>query len=79
MSTKTTLGIFGLGTVGTGVVALLRDNPQFDIRAISVRDRSKTRDFDFSQFEMGGAMKTNVKRPLSLSMRRISSRPWHRA
>jgi homoserine dehydrogenase len=52
MSTKTTLGIFGLGTVGTGVVALLRDNPQFDIRAISVRDRSKTRDLDFSQFEL---------------------------
>jgi len=52
MSTKTTLGIFGLGTVGTGVVALLRDNPQFDIRAISVRDRGKTRDLDFSQFEL---------------------------
>lgn len=52
MSTKTTLGIFGLGTVGTGVVDLLRDNPQFDIRAISVRDRGKQRDFDFSQFEM---------------------------
>jgi len=53
MSTKTTLGIFGLGTVGTGVVALLRDNPQFDIRAIAVRDRNKLRDIDFSQFEMG--------------------------
>ncbi|MGE0886894.1 MAG: homoserine dehydrogenase [Blastocatellales bacterium] len=53
MSIKTTLGIFGLGTVGTGVVALLRDNPQFDIRAIAVRDRNKTRDFDFSQFELG--------------------------
>jgi len=52
MSTKTTLGIFGLGTVGTGVVALLRDNPQFDIRAISVRDRGKQRDLDFSEFEM---------------------------
>ena len=52
MSTKTTLGIFGLGTVGTGVVALLLDNPQFDIRAISVRDRGKQRDLDFSQFEM---------------------------
>src|SRR5689334_14549321 len=52
MSTKTTLGIFGLGTVGTGVVALLRDNPQFDIRAISVRDRNKSRDLDFSQFEL---------------------------
>lgn len=53
MSIKTTLGIFGLGTVGTGVVALLRDNPQFDIRAIAVRDRNKPRDFDFSQFELG--------------------------
>ncbi|HMV47402.1 MAG TPA: homoserine dehydrogenase, partial [Blastocatellia bacterium] len=52
MSTKTTLGIFGLGTVGTGVVALLRDNPQFDIRAISVRDRNKSRDLDFSNFEL---------------------------
>ncbi|MEO6726606.1 MAG: homoserine dehydrogenase [Blastocatellia bacterium] len=52
MSTKTTLGIFGLGTVGTGVVALLRDNPQFDIRAISVRDLGKSRDLDFSQFEL---------------------------
>ncbi len=52
MSTKTTLGIFGLGTVGTGVVALLRDNPQFDIRAISVRDRNKSRDLDFSDFEL---------------------------
>ena len=31
---------------------LLRDNPQFDIRAISVRDRGKTRDLDFSQFEL---------------------------
>jgi homoserine dehydrogenase len=52
MTPKTTLGIFGLGTVGTGVVALLRDNPQFDIRAIALRDRNKTRELDLSQFEI---------------------------
>ncbi|MGH9833696.1 MAG: homoserine dehydrogenase, partial [Blastocatellia bacterium] len=54
MTAKTTLGIFGLGTVGTGVVALLRDNPQFDIRAIAVRDQTKPRDIDLSQFEVTG-------------------------
>ncbi|MGH9845098.1 MAG: homoserine dehydrogenase, partial [Blastocatellia bacterium] len=56
MTTKTTLGIFGLGTVGTGVVELLRDNPQFDIRTIAVRDRNKPRDLggnpDLAQFEI---------------------------
>ncbi len=52
MTTKTTLGIFGLGTVGTGVVTLLGDNPQFEIRAISVRDRNKPRDIDLTQFEI---------------------------
>lgn len=51
MTAKTTLGIFGVGTVGTGVVALLRDNPQFEIRALTVRDRSKQRDIDLAQFE----------------------------
>ncbi len=52
MTAKTTIGIFGLGTVGTGVVALLRDNPQFDIRLIAVRDRNKLRDVDLSQIEV---------------------------
>jgi homoserine dehydrogenase len=54
MTAKTILGIFGLGTVGTGVVTLLRDNPQFDIRAIAVRDQTKSRDIDLSQFEVTG-------------------------
>jgi len=54
MTVKTTLGIFGLGTVGTGVVTLLGDNPQFEIRAIAVRDRAKPRDIDLSQFEITG-------------------------
>jgi homoserine dehydrogenase len=52
MSTKTSLGILGLGTVGTGVVQLLGDNPQFDIRAIAVRDLHKTRAVDISSFKV---------------------------
>ncbi|MCI0525691.1 MAG: homoserine dehydrogenase [Acidobacteria bacterium] len=54
MISKTTIGIFGLGTVGTGVVTLLGDNPQFEIRAIAVRDRAKPRDIDLSQYEVTG-------------------------
>lgn len=52
MSTKTTLGILGLGTVGTGVVKLLRDNPQFEIRAIAVRDKNKSREVDLAGFQV---------------------------
>ena len=52
MSTKTTLGILGLGTVGTGVVKLLWDNPQFDIRAIAVRDKDKPRELDLAGFNV---------------------------
>src|SRR5499426_380732 len=52
MTAKTILGIFGLGTVGSGVVTLLSGNPQFEIRAIAVRDRNKPRDVDLSQFEI---------------------------
>lgn len=49
---KTVIGLFGLGTVGTGVVTLLRDNPQFEIRAIAVRDKNKPRETDLSSFEL---------------------------
>src|SRR5262245_63264345 len=52
MTSKTTLGIFGLGTVGTGVVELLRDNPQFEIRTIAVRDRNKKRETELTAFEI---------------------------
>jgi homoserine dehydrogenase len=52
MTTTTTLGIFGLGTVGTGVVELLRNHPQFEIRAIALRDRNKTRDLDLAYFDI---------------------------
>lgn len=49
---KTTLGIFGLGTVGTGVVQLLRDNPQFEIRRIAVRDPAKPREIDLGSIPL---------------------------
>jgi homoserine dehydrogenase len=52
MSTKTTIGLLGLGTVGTGVVKLLSANPQFDIRAIAVRDLNKPRDLDLASFRV---------------------------
>ena len=52
MTNKTIVGLFGLGTVGTGVVKLLRDNPQFEIRAIAVRDLNKPRDPELASFEL---------------------------
>ncbi|MBI1766340.1 MAG: homoserine dehydrogenase [Acidobacteria bacterium] len=52
MSIKTTLGIIGLGTVGTGVVNLLRDNPQFDIRGIAVAHLDKPREVDLQQLAL---------------------------
>lgn len=52
MSERTCLGILGLGTVGTGVVTLLRDNPQFLISSIAVRDKSKIREVDLSPFSI---------------------------
>jgi homoserine dehydrogenase len=48
MKTQTTLGIIGLGVVGTGVVNLLRDNSQFAIRSIAVRNLNKPREIDLS-------------------------------
>src|SRR5437868_15103851 len=52
MTTKTVIGLLGLGTVGTGVVTLLRNNPQFEIRAIAVRQKNKPREIDLSPFEV---------------------------
>lgn len=52
MNERITVGLLGLGTVGTGVVTLLRDNPQFKIQSIAVRDRLKPREIDLSQFEL---------------------------
>ncbi|MEP7270792.1 MAG: homoserine dehydrogenase [Acidobacteriota bacterium] len=52
MTDRTNLGILGLGTVGTGVVNLLRDNPQFYVSSIAIRDKLKSREIDLSQFQL---------------------------
>src|SRR6185503_10957773 len=49
---KITVGILGLGTVGTGVVRLLADDPRFKIKWVAVRDTSKPRDLDLSAIRM---------------------------
>jgi homoserine dehydrogenase len=43
---KITLGILGLGTVGTGVIKLLGRDPRFRIKWVAVRDMSKPRAVD---------------------------------
>ncbi len=52
MTERIRIGILGLGTVGTGVVSLLKDNPQFLISSIAVRDRLKARDLDLTTLEL---------------------------
>ena len=45
---KITVGILGLGTVGTGVVKLLKDDPRFRVKWVAVRDKSRLREVDLS-------------------------------
>ena len=49
---KVTLGIIGLGTVGSGVVKLLGADPRFKIKCIAVRDTSKTRQVELSSVKV---------------------------
>jgi homoserine dehydrogenase len=49
---KITVGILGLGTVGTGVVKLLREDHRFRIKWVAVRDMAKDRDVDLSAFRV---------------------------
>src|SRR6266852_2457097 len=49
---KITIGILGLGTVGTGVVKLLANDPRFRIKWVAVRDKSKIRDVDLSSMRV---------------------------
>ena len=51
---KITVGIIGLGTVGSGVVKLLGDDPRFKVKWIGLRDREKPRQVGF-----GAARVTN--------------------
>jgi homoserine dehydrogenase len=52
MTETTTLGIIGLGVVGTGVVNLLRDNPQFALRSIAVLNLDKPREVDITKVNL---------------------------
>ncbi len=45
---KISVGLLGLGTVGTGVVKLLADDPRFKIKWVAVRDKTKLRAVDLS-------------------------------
>jgi homoserine dehydrogenase len=49
---KVTIGILGLGTVGTGVVKLLSSDPRFRVKWVAVRDKSKPRDADLSSIRI---------------------------
>ena len=49
---KITIGILGLGTVGTGVVKLLSSDPRFRIKWVAVRDKSKRREVDLSSIRV---------------------------
>jgi len=49
---KITVGLLGLGTVGTGVVKLLSDDPRFKIKWVAVRDKAKARQIDLSSIRV---------------------------
>jgi homoserine dehydrogenase len=51
---RITVGLLGLGTVGTGVIKLLADDPRFRIKWVAVRDPAKQRDVDLSAFRVTG-------------------------
>ncbi|HET9528902.1 MAG TPA: homoserine dehydrogenase [Blastocatellia bacterium] len=49
---KITVGLLGMGTVGTGVIKLLADDPRFKVKWVAVRDKSKQRDVDLSSIRV---------------------------
>ena len=49
---RITVGILGLGTVGTGVIKLLSSDPRFRVKWVAVRDKSKPRDVDLSSIRI---------------------------
>jgi homoserine dehydrogenase len=49
---KVTVGLLGLGTVGTGVVRLLTNDPRFKLKWVAVRDTSKPRQVDLSSVRL---------------------------
>ncbi|HXG92808.1 MAG TPA: homoserine dehydrogenase [Blastocatellia bacterium] len=51
---KITVGLLGLGTVGTGVVKLLANDPRFRLKWVAVRDTTKAREVDLSSIRVTG-------------------------
>src|SRR5438128_2578777 len=49
---KITVGILGLGTVGSGVVKLLANDTRFRIKWVAVRDKAKARDVDLTSIRV---------------------------
>ena len=45
---KISVGVIGLGTVGTGVIKLLQNDPRFRVKWVAVRDKVKAREVDLS-------------------------------
>jgi homoserine dehydrogenase len=49
---RITVGVLGLGTVGTGVIKLLQDDPRFRVKWVAVRDKSRKRDVELSSIRV---------------------------
>ncbi|HWP44436.1 MAG TPA: homoserine dehydrogenase [Blastocatellia bacterium] len=49
---KITVGLLGMGTVGTGVIKLLAGDPRFRVKWVAVRDMSKPREVDLSSIRV---------------------------
>jgi len=49
---KITVGILGLGTVGSGVVKLLASDTRFRVKWVAVRDKTKARDVDLTSIRV---------------------------
>lgn len=45
---KISVGVIGLGTVGTGVIKLLQNDPRFRVKWVAIRDKAKARAVDLS-------------------------------
>jgi homoserine dehydrogenase len=45
---KISVGVIGLGTVGTGVIKLLQNDPRFRVKWVAVRDKAKSRAVELS-------------------------------
>jgi homoserine dehydrogenase len=49
---RITVGVLGLGTVGTGVIKLLQDDPRFRVKWVAVRDKSRKRSVELSSIRV---------------------------